>query len=505
MGGQSTGTQGGIDKGSCVVLKDGKFDLTSRPDLDNILTDVGEQKSKPLVVHFHGGLVGLQSGLSGAAFLKSKYEDAGGRPVFFVWESGWTEVLEQNLPKIFNEAIFRQLLLRITQFAKAKLSQSLTPAGLGGKGIGLLHVDQPTLETELAKAQADAVYEPFQDIDPDTFPVAQFTQAELLQVQSALQSDVTLQMQASAIASSMQAPVSTTVGGKGIRVQESSTTLMSPSVLKEMRSPADSSKGLFGLASVRIIGGAVKTLIRIVDRFSTHRDHGFYKTIVEEILREFYVDNAGQFFWNGMKKETVDAFGPDDQVFGGTAFLKGLATLNAAGKLPQRVVLVGHSAGSIYICHFLENARIVLPTTTFEVLLVAPACTFEQLNKTISSSSGAIGRLRVFGMSDDVEQADVLVPVLYPSSLLYFVSGLLEDEPDKPILGMQRYYSGKSPYATAQITGVTSTSEFVKPNALDWAQCTSGPGCDCDMKSHGGIDKAAALISSLQYIIQNGF
>ena len=33
----------------------------------------------------------------------------------------------------------------------------------------------------------------------------------------------------------------------------------------------------------------------------------------------------------------------------------------------------------------------------------------------------------------------LLVPVIYPASLLYFVSGLLEDEADQPLIGMQRY------------------------------------------------------------------
>lgn len=503
MASQATGVQ--VDKSSCVVLKDGRFDLTSRSDLDNILADVGQQPSRPLVVHFHGGLVGLQNGLSGAAFFKNKYEGAGGRPVFFVWESGWNEVLEQNLPQIFKEAIFQQLLLRVTQFAQAKLSQSATPMGMGGKGLGLLHVEEAALGREIDKAQSDPTYEPFRDVRPGELEVEQFTQTEILQVQSALQNDVTLQMQASAIALSMQAPVSTTVAGKGVRVQASGATLMSPTVLKEMRSPADSSKGLFGLASVRIVAGTVKTLIRIIDRFAQKRDHGFYKTVVEEILREFYIDNAGQFFWNGMKKETVDAFGPDDRVFGGTAFLKGLASLSAAAKLPNRIILVGHSAGSIYISHFLENARKALPTTAFEVILVAPACTFDQLDNTLQSSTPAIAKLRVFGMSDEREQANVLVPLLYPSSLLYFVSGLLEDEPDKPLVGMQRYYSGKNPYTSSQITDVTSFSELVKPNAMDWADCADGPGYNCDMKSHGGLDQAPALIASLQYIVQKGF
>ena len=51
-------------------------------------------------------------------------------------------------------------------------------------------------------------------------------------------------------------------------------------------------------------------------------------------------------------------------------------------------------------------------------------------------------------MTDELEQADRLIPVIYPHSLLYFVSGVLEDEADKPLLGMERYLTRRLPGTT---------------------------------------------------------
>ena len=39
-------------------------------------------------------------------------------------------------------------------------------------------------------------------------------------------------------------------------------------------------------------------------------------------------------------------------------------------------------------------------------------------------------QFRMFTMTDDAERKDGLLPVVYPRSLLYFVSGLLETGPD---------------------------------------------------------------------------
>src|ERR1043165_3230557 len=118
----------GLDKGHCIVLKDGRFDAdygTSAADLSQIFNTLKQNKTQPLVLHFHGGLVDKQAGITAANALTPFYEKAGVYPLFFVWESGWQEVLQQNLPEIFRESIFQRILLRVTQFAKGKIDKAV--------------------------------------------------------------------------------------------------------------------------------------------------------------------------------------------------------------------------------------------------------------------------------------------------------------------------------------------------------------------------------------------
>src|SRR5206468_1062105 len=88
-----------------------------------------------IVLHFHGGLVNKKAGVAGANMLTPLYQNAGAYPVFFVWESGWQDVIENNLPSIFKEPIFQKILTRVTQFAKGKVDKSAqtgAPKAAGG-------------------------------------------------------------------------------------------------------------------------------------------------------------------------------------------------------------------------------------------------------------------------------------------------------------------------------------------------------------------------------------
>ena len=81
------------------------------------------------------------------------------------------------------------------------------------------------------------------------------------------------------------------------------------------------------------------------------------------------------------------------------------------------------------MCNLLRNADKVLPATfKFDVILMAPACRTECFADTLAHHGSRIRDFRCFTMSDDFETKDRLVPAIYPHSLLYFISGVLEDE-----------------------------------------------------------------------------
>jgi hypothetical protein len=278
---------------------------------------------------------------------------------------------------------------------------------------------------------------------------------------------------------------------------------MSPSILDDIRreAPAPETRGLVTVST--IISGAVAVLASVIDRFATRRDHGVYATVVEELLRKFYLANAGKLVWDLMKKDTADAFGNDLNQHGGTAFLEGLKTHLATGHRPH-ITLVGHSTGSIYICHFLKHADARLPAdVTFDVIFLAPACTFMLFSETLKNHGHRIARIRSFGMLDEVECADVLVPLVYPHSLLYLVSAIFEDEPDTPLVGMQRYYSREAPYDTPEVLSCVDYLLASSERAV-WSVVNAGNGLSSSAKKHGDFDNDVPTLESLRYIIANG-
>ncbi len=501
-----------LDPKHHINLRNGQFDGTSSADLTALFQNFAADAHKDhLVVHFHGGLNSKKVGLEAAKFLGENCYSSRAYPVFFIWESGLLEILRNNLGEIFDEKVFKRLLALVTQFALAKLNK-----GAGDRG-GRLELPSE-LEVQARLMQPDLTLkgevEPFCEKNAQSLPLEEhLEQQEKDQFAEALQDDFVLQEEAERIANSMQSTeemAMQNVATRGARVQGSTQTLMSPDVLQEIRreSPGVEERGLF--TTGRIIAGGVRILERVVLRCARNRDHGLYPTIVEEILRELYLANAGEKIWSLMKQDTADAFGDDVALYGGTAFLEDLNAHWASGAQP-RITLVGHSTGAHYICHFLRHAHERLPAEVkFDVVLLAPACDFRLLQETLQNYGDRIAGIRVFGMKDELERKDALInqlPHAYPRSLLYFVSGLLENEADKPLVGMQKFYLGGAPYNASAYPEIAAVNRYLsaKPNQVVWSSVNGGNGLASESADHGDFDNDTATLKSLGYILDNGF
>ncbi len=256
------------------------------------------------------------------------------------------------------------------------------------------------------------------------------------------------------------------------------------------------------------LGEATQVLEEVTRRTANRRDHGPQATIIEEILRQFYLDRVGAEIWQHMKKTASDAFGDDGGRYGGMAFLQDLRDYWASGNHPH-ITLIGHSAGAIYICYFLRKALELLPNDVrFDIVLLAPACTFKFFSETLTTCQNRIANIRIFGMQDGREREDVLVrsqPWLYPYSLLYFVSGVLEDESDMPLLGMQRYHSDAATYTMPEVQDSLGYLRNAKAQPTVWSEANGGNGLNSDSRSHGGFYNDTATLDSMRYIIENGF
>jgi hypothetical protein len=494
-----------------LILREGRLDAqngTTLESLKKIFDTIGVAKPEHLVMHFHGGLVNRQDGIGVASNLSPLYQRAGTYPIFFIWESGWREILEQQLPTIFKEDIFRRVLTRVAQFAKAKIDKVMETA-VSMSTDELLLPRETSIRAELN--EPTDTREPFAGLDPAVLKETdQLTEEERSQFIEKLKADPVLEVIGQEIVNGMsgtEEEISETAP-KAATISGSTQTLMDLDVLRQITKVGDTSKGepRAVFSTVMLAVRCAMILKRVVGRFIERRDHGFYLTIVEEILRAFYVGNAGKFLWDGMKRETVDAFGSTTDC-GGSQFLVFLENLWKSGTKPK-LTLVGHSAGAIYVCHLLQEAqkRELPEDLTFNVVLIAPACDFTLLAQALKAASNRVNALRIFGMGDDLERADAIVPGIYPSSLLYFVSGVLEDESDKPLVGMARFYNGE--YINGEfpeIDYVRNSVIFKNKNTLIWAQSSGGEGLSCDMNSHGGWAQAATTLKSLLFILEKGY
>ncbi|HYU73379.1 MAG TPA: hypothetical protein VEL31_11935 [Ktedonobacteraceae bacterium] len=484
-----------LDKDHYINLKNGIFDTTKKADLDHLFTTFSTAPERDkLAVFFHGGLTDMQSGMTSAERIMERYKDIGTYQVFFIWETGLLEVLSTNLSQIYNEPVFQQLLMRVTQFAHAKVIQSAAASKARGPDLEL--PDEVDIWNELHQPANGSV--PFASVNPHAMPQNERLQddekAQFLKVQS---NDNVLQQESQAISSSLMSPdvIRAQEAAKGTQVRASTHTLMSPAVLN----PIPETSPLLVL-----IEQSLQVLTRVIDRFSQRRDHGLYATVVEEILRQFYLANIGKGIWDDMKQETIDAFGDDPDQYGGTAFLQGLKAYCESGQRPH-ITLVGHSAGSIYICQLLQRADTYLPQdVTFDIVLLAPACTFKLFSDTLAKCAQRIGSVRLFGMSDPVELADVLVLLVYPHSLLYLVSGIFEDETDTPLLGMQRYYTGEAPYNVQDVLSSFAYFNVPQLQRIVWSLASGGDGLSSGVTKHGNFYSDDVTLKSLEYILDKG-
>lgn len=230
-------------------------------------------------------------------------------------------------------------------------------------------------------------------------------------------------------------------------------------------------------------------------------------------MRELYLANVGTVIWRAMKKETLDTFQPGDPPRGGRYFLDRLVPLLGEGTTPE-VTLVGHSTGAVFINNLLrdvERLREEDPTGALakfrfrHIAFLAPACTFSAFAGVLVDHEDLWQDFRMFTMTDEAEREDTLVPVVYPRSLLYFISGVLETdaagepEPAKPLVGLQRYYERPQ---NAIPDEIRSAREYVTGGRAVWSPADAAPGLSSGAVHHGDFDNDPKVRDSLRAMIE---
>ncbi len=539
----------GFDPRYCLHLKDGCL-TGETPDsscLRHIFNAYRQSGKRRMVLHFHGGLVPFSAGVENANSLSPFYTETGtdAYPVFFIWESGPLETVCNNLHEIAQEAIFQQFIRKVLEFALKKLGSAADTRGEGtdsGDGLEVKKqvyawfsgtTETPpfaayTLLSEVAARSADLLTEDgYQD-----------------EVQANLELDDDFIATVEAVAAGIM-PVDTTRSATGMHTWAAESTAMSSAALSDCFTlPQEGQRGFLNWP--KIAAFIVKLVIRVVKRYLAGRDHGLYATVEEEVLHTCYLAKLARTFqWNLMKQDTHDAFNPlptdpAASVPAGSAFLRELACLirqmqEANEPLPE-LTLVGHSAGAIFISHFLKAVAAIdrstdrsvpkLPAEVqFGIILLAPAVDFTVFRHAIESCPRRIAGVRIFTMNDTFEQANPMaydVPALrryarwiYPHSLLYCISGVLEETADWPILGMERFYLKDNVFDEAHFpdvhwarqlfkwpTSVGRLSNLPFPARVVLSKATGLAGACCQASTHGTFDQDAPTLQSVQWLIQ---
>ncbi len=486
-----------VSKHHYLDVVDGEFRGTTAADLEELFKAVEESEYRDhLVLHFHGGLVPRTTAETIAATLLPDYLGGGAYPVFFFWNSGALKVLANNLDEVAQEPVFWRLVRRLSQLLAGKLAETVRTRGLQIQIESLKDIP----EEHEALLEWTRQREPGARADFD-----ELSNSQRNQIERELKQDAVLVAESRAIAAGLREPQEierdlTTRARGAPSVRASRKTLMSPAVLKRIaeESPEPGTRSLTTIAAIAKYG--VEITAAVVGRYRSGRDHGLLTTIVEEVARSLYADSIGSTVWALMKGDTEDAFGGDPQHHGGTAFIGHLAQW---WKVGRRITLVGHSTGAIYIGHLLEYADPVLPAEVkFDIVFLAPACTFEFVNKRLPVFTRRVSAFRMFALSDGLERGYWEVPVLYPASLLYMVSGLFEDPVvDMPIVGMQRYFNTTGPYDQPAVRAV---AKWMADRCV-WSVSDGAPGLQTAANKHGEFDEDLKTRTSLKHLLLNGF
>jgi pimeloyl-ACP methyl ester carboxylesterase len=459
---------------------------TSPEDIRALFAGLRTADIDRMVVHFHGGLVGEDQGLAGAVQLLEDYYGAGrAHPVFFIWETGAIETLLRNLRDIHDTELFRRLIALL-----AKKLAKYIGVSVGAKGVRQ-EPDDADIASELAKER------PFEDLDTASAAGARGGPA-LPERQLAQQLEHEIDIELSADPELRRMLHDRNQGAERLREG-----------LAEPAAPG--AKGIISTAAAA--AALARVLARCIGRWMQRRDHGFYPTLMEEAVRELYLDDFGAWMWGNMKAVAEQMWlpngpganpelGPDSHP--GSLFLDELAALQRE-RPDFKVDLVGHSAGSIAICHLLEaNAARNIGVRIRNVIFLAPAVRSDLFHKALVQAPERCERLRIFTMEDAREREDTLVPFVYTRSLLYLISGVLEpDQADCPILGMERFLSGKAPYEEDFLRAITGWLEV--PDAdrlvLSITDDAAPPGLRSAATKHGGFARDDATMLSVRSLI----
>lgn len=453
---------------------------TTPADIDALFAHLSASNAARLAVHFHGGLVKEGKGRDIAESMQPVYEAGGAHAVTFIWETGLVETLTRNLTRIDETKLFQKLVRYVFRQLTKRLGGDLSGRGPGEP------MTMEEIEAELSKLER---FEEFEATARGG--AATLHEADLEFAREEMELEYLLELQ----------------GDQDFADEDFETlkgdTELGPAPREELRGDDGRGISLFQVAKF-----LAKVTYRVIRRYIRKRDHGLYPTVIEEILREFYLADLGQWVWGRMKDVSAEMWlpnGPEinEMAHPGTYFL---AKLNAhqTAHPDFKLDLIGHSAGSIAICHLLRaaDAAGTLPRIR-NIAFLAPACLTRLMHAEVVSHPERFEAFRMYTMSDAFESEDQLVKRIYTRSLLYLISGVLEEEADIPVAGMARFWSAAAPFDDAYLVQCANWLTQAGENraVLSVTSDPSPVGMQSASRSHGDFDNDTLTRASLTHLV----
>ena len=248
-----------------------------------------------------------------------------------------------------------------------------------------------------------------------------------------------------------------------------------------------------------LIWQAAKTIVRVGRRMWKRHEgdltwHGFRETLVEELIREVWaLDKLGKRIWARMKTNAEAAYA--DGAAG--SYLVSHLTRWLDVDPDRRLTIVGHSAGSFHAGYMID--RLVATSErehpVHRLIFMAPACDLEFFDRHVAANVQAVERFRMFTMDKEHERLDKLFSPLYQRSLLFLVSGILEERAAWPILGMARW--------THALPAPSKT--FVEAQEHGIVHSPGGGGADglrTTSTAHGDFDNDDPTLESVFFLLR---
>ena len=466
-----------------------------------------------LLLHLHGGLVDRKSGTEAAKRLSGRGAPSFDlRPewtqVYIIWQTGALEEIRRRWTELaHDDSLYQAVARKLIKFLAERLR---IPGAVSRSVADAAPMDDDEILRRL-RGEGDR-REPFRELEDKVAcddPVSRAAMAPgkstgtlLIEFNAFLQADPLFQGAVKDLnaavspdpASRAAAPAGSIERGEAILERLDDSFNAELGMPTAMVSVPVVPRGAVSVGAL-LAGRALKAAYRCIERFRSHRDHGLHATVVEEVCREFYGDKIGGKIWGWMVDDAGLHFSP-----GG--FGQQLLPM-ITEHTPSRMVVTAHSAGSIWATRMLLAMHATGAKSQIDLCLLAPAVRENLFAQMIADTGTLVRRCHMFTMDDRLERRDAVLGhdkgYIYPSSLLYLVSGLFETkdgEPytDAPILGMQRF-TGVGWLDPSETADAAAISAFF--SQADKAIHYSPDSGLTDADTHGGFDDNALTLKSV--------